>query len=470
MKQSFLILLIGCLILNNSCQKDFLETSPSAAKSIDQSFETAKDFEVALNGCYSGLQSKMLYGRNLPVIGEVLADNVKPSPNNLSRFINLYNYTHTSSNQYIKEIWSQSYSVINACNVILYNITTNNSLTVTESNSIKSQTLAIRSLCFLNLFQLFSPSYDKEKKEQLSIPLPLEPVNFSENEGLAQSKSTEVVDIILSDLKVASVIATEESTSPFYFNRLSIQALLSRASLVAKDYVHAALYADSVLKSGVFHLVENETYVESWQNEYTSESIFSIKFDKNDFAGTESFSYLFNKEGYGDFIATEDLLSKIGPRDARSQLYAGNYCEKYPKSGNTVGLNSFPVIRLSEMYLNFAEALINLIEEGRNLDEKEVITYYLDPIKKRANPSISQTEKSGSYLLDEIYNEFQREFAFEGHRFFNLKRRKEVMSRIDCASNNCTIQIWKGEKYLATLPFPQSEINANPKIKQNDNF
>lgn len=73
--------------------------------------------------------------------------------------------------------------------------------------------------------------------------------------------------------------------------------------------------------------------------------------------------------------------------------------------------------RLAEMYMNYAEAMYHLGNEN-------VAREYASKVAQRAHqPAITS---SGEQLLDDIKNECQIEFCFEGHRYYDLRRWMDV--------------------------------------------
>lgn len=77
----------------------------------------------------------------------------------------------------------------------------------------------------------------------------------------------------------------------------------------------------------------------------------------------------------------------------------------------------YPLIRLAEVYLNYAEALYF------SGNEAEARTYANKTALRAGLPAITS---SGTNLLNDIKYERQMELFFEGHRFFDLRRWMEV--------------------------------------------
>ncbi|HCC72147.1 MAG TPA: hypothetical protein DEQ09_13490, partial [Bacteroidales bacterium] len=201
---------------------------------------------------------------------------------------------------------------------------------------------------------------------------------------------------------------------------------------------------------------------------------------------------LSDPDGYGQFIATQDLIDLIrsDPADIRNEMLYYDQTStadpntwgrvlKYPGNGNTKALivahqetgaplvasayaGNVSVFRLSELYLIAAEAAI------KSSDAVNATTY-LNDIVERANPAATVAQVDVN--LDRILTERRKELCAEGHRFFDLIRNKRDIVR----SNSSRIfditvpMLIEWDNYMVILPIPQAELNINP-ITQNDGY
>ncbi len=136
--------------------------------------------------------------------------------------------------------------------------------------------------------------------------------------------------------------------------------------------------------------------------------------------------------GFGDLVPTRALLDAYESEkdadgktivDVRRSLYelgtAGRgtaeiECTKFLGRSGQVNLDNIPVIRVSEMYLNRAEALARSGNAAGALTD-------LNVIRTRAGLPAA-TDLTGAALITEILKQRRLELAFEGHRFFDMKR------------------------------------------------
>ena len=156
----------------------------------------------------------------------------------------------------------------------------------------------------------------------------------------------------------------------------------------------------------------------------------------------------------------------------------------------------YPVIRLAEVYLNYAEAMFELNNRIDNADLK-----WLNEVRKRVNPNMTELSNelvsaNGLSMRDEIRRERTVELFLEGFRIDDLKRwatAPEEMSKdltgvqitgtwyetgwADHAgrpldSDGCIILYtdrgaWKQTSKLYLYPIPSDQLQLNPALEQN---
>ena len=87
----------------------------------------------------------------------------------------------------------------------------------------------------------------------------------------------------------------------------------------------------------------------------------------------------------------------------------------------------------------------------------------------RINGYTAQSFSSKGDLITAILNERFKELPFEGHRFFDAKRRNLPIIRlaVDAQNNKTTLE---SGNFRFLLPIPNSEIQANPLMVQNPGY
>ena len=138
-------------------------------------------------------------------------------------------------------------------------------------------------------------------------------------------------------------------------------------------------------------------------------------------------------------------------------------------------------LRMAELYLNKAEALYHIGDE-------EGAREALKPVRQRAGmPAVTAT---GADRLEAIKNERRIEFAFEEHRYFDVRRWKEAPKYFGSTVHAITIKKYpdgkktyevdklrsdvggdrKWDDKMYWLPIPKSEMDKNPNLVQNPGY
>jgi len=127
-----------------------------------------------------------------------------------------------------------------------------------------------------------------------------------------------------------------------------------------------------------------------------------------------------------------------------------NEITKFASKNGIVNLDNVPVIRYAEMILNKAEA-------HAKLGQTDLANIELNKIRTRVN--LPAVHFSAADLMAEILLQRRLELAYEGHRFFDLKR-----LGIDIVKEQGLVE-FTDYRFLARLPI--REVTANPNLKQN---
>jgi hypothetical protein len=127
----------------------------------------------------------------------------------------------------------------------------------------------------------------------------------------------------------------------------------------------------------------------------------------------------------------------------------------------------FPVIRLAEIYLTYAEAVLR----GGNGGNKTDALMYINNLRERAygntNGNISDAELDLDFILDER----ARELYWEMHRRTDLVRFGKFTSATYLWSWKGGIQEGKGiSENMNIFPLPAADVATNPYLEQNPGY
>jgi hypothetical protein len=460
--------LVALLATGVSCKKSFLELTPPTAVSPEDALKTEADVLVAVRGMYAGLRTGMsigttsyapdAFGRTIPVIGDVMSDNGYQSSFNSNRYT-LYNtYSFVVSDANVLGFWGSMYQVILRANNIL-----NTELPASANmNQYKGEAYAVRALCYFTLVRYFARPYtDDPNKPGVPIVTTYDPEHKP-----GRSTISEVYALILNDLTQAYGLMTQYTNSS-QFSKYGAKALEAKVHLTKGDMANAKTAAQDVITNGAFKSVEAADYAGYWTNASFRvdkvETIFEVSSDAISNLSFDALSYIYSQGGYGDFLVSDSLYKLYSANDVRKALYpqgvrrgvAGVFINKYPSISND--RSDTKVLRLSEMYLIAAEASIAT-------DETEALTYVNYITSRRNADPIAST---GAALFEDIITERRKELAFEGDRYPDLQRLKRELKR----GNNypSAARTIAFDNYRRVLPIPQTEADANPVIKAQQN-
>ena len=135
-----------------------------------------------------------------------------------------------------------------------------------------------------------------------------------------------------------------------------------------------------------------------------------------------------------------------------------------PNAHPTFVSTDFPVFRLADAYLMYAEAVLR---GGSGGDEATALGYVND-LRNRA---VAATIGAGELTLDFLLDERARELYWEGHRRTDLIRFGEF-------TDGSYVWEWKGNTQEGTTtgsfrdlyPIPSNDLNANPNLEQNPGY
>ena len=460
-----------CVLIASSCS-NLLDVQPRQSIDAATALTSEDALIAALNGAYDRLQTNFMYGRDLIAIPEALADNGRAT--NKSGRLNA-EYLNQATNAHFVT-WEYAYTAINRLNLILEAIPKVTTLSTTSKNSLEGQASMLRGLVYFDLARCYGyePLVAVKESDRGSVPLMKTGVlDLSQIQRLPRASINEVYDFIYADLTNAISKLSTVSLSTSYANKGAANALFSRVALYRGDYANAIKYSNDALATGIGSFQTKDNYVTAWRVANHPEAMFQIVYQTNENIGVNtslqtSFTTLVTlgntatTGGFGDLVPTAALLSAFEAGDVRRNLYergtAGRgtaeiECTKFFGRSGAINLDNIPLIRISEMYLNRAEALALTGKESDALID-------VNRIRTRAGLD-AKVGLTGKALIDEIAAQRRIEFAFEGHRFFDLKRRGQDIVKAAPA------QTLSFTDFRMLAPIPVREIQANSALKQN---
>lgn len=333
-----------------------------------------------------------------------------------------------------------------------------------------------------------------------------------------QIKRADLYNYIVTELRaVEADLPAARSNEYGRADKAAAWALLARLYLNAgvytgtPDYNNAIVYSKRVIDAG-YTLVSDYRHLMLADNQLNvNEFILTLNYDgqrTQNWGGTTFLTHAsvggdMNAAasgingGWGGIRTTKNipaLFSDVsGNTDSRAQFFQHNldiadianfkdgYAITKYRNVNRLGVRpanfvnwvdiDFPLFRLAEMYLIYAEAVVR---GGAGGDINTAVTY-INNLRQRAHAQTSnQTQaniNSGQLTLNFILDERARELYWEGHRRTDLIRYGRF-------TEGTYLWPWKGGVAAGTAvpdfrklyPLPSSDIVANPNLVQNPNY
>jgi hypothetical protein len=467
LQQKGLMILVASVMMLGSCKKSFLDLKPYNGVEADAAINNLSDMQAAMNGVYGNLTSPNLFGRSIPLFGDLVADNVYISSTNSNRYLDFFQINYTIANGNAQGIWQSAYSTILRANNII-----NSSLQASpEVSQIRGEALSVRALMYFELVKFYAKPYTVDANA-LGVPLVLEK---SPRVKPPRNTLKEVYTQIEKDLTDAYGLMTQNKSSGF-FTKYAAKALQARMHEYKGEWSKALTAAQDVINNSGYKLLQLNEVVPFWENNTARndklEVLFEVVFDANNNIGNSSLPYFFDQGGYGDALATESLYGLYANTDVRKNWFiVGSptrganvkVVNKYPNA-NSVDKDEFKVLRMSEIYLIAAEA-------AYQTNNETLARTYLNAVATRRVSGFTGYTSSGAALLDDILLERRKELAFEGHRYWDIARYNKDVVRVNLAGNypgNVPL-VLAANNFRRILPIPQVELDANPAIRGQQN-
>lgn len=479
----FLFIIAASLFV--ACDDAIDITQPSELLPED-AFTTVNDMQLGLNGVYGAIP-----GESEILFTSLFTDEIKLGRSNGGQgtdgdlgFI-LNNNSDGPTN-----IWVQNYFAINLANRLILGA---QNVTPTEEeqslyNSILAQAHFVRAYAHFKLISYFSPNMEDDTA--LGVIL----VDYVPTTTMKMPRNTngEVYTFINSDLDFAEANLTEgdvDFPSKTGISKKTINALRARMAAYRGQFAAANDFAGLAVGTGTTlnpALATAAQYPNVFRENSTVVQEVIWKLDKVS-AGrqTGNFSQFWSSvnstiTGSAFFEVSTALFSELLPGDVRRNVvidptastvgYSVRPVGKYSVNEKQLLLGDVLIFRTSEMVLLKAEYYAS-ISDFTNVAAQVNLVRRARFGNQNNNIAVPADQKAAWAA---ILAERRIEFAFEGHRYVDLRR---LGPKADVTVDRETADFqWNGAFTLPindfrwTLPVPRSEQAANPGIQQNPGY
>jgi uncharacterized protein (UPF0297 family) len=475
------------LISLNSCEK-FLELEPISESvavsntSADSVFyKSASEVEAALAGVYADFKNEY-YQLDYFVNGDAQSDDAYAGGDNPANF-QIDDYRIDAINLNVSRDWAYLYSTVGKANAVINNTQAVNdpALSAQRKAEIIGEASFIRAFMYFQLVQLWG-----------DVPLQLTEVRTISADKLddiypiifpARTPKEEIYRQIIADLEVA--LAGVRVTAPHkgFITKGAVNTMLAKvyATQEPHDWNKVNQYCDAVIAGGYTLLPD---YDKLWNNsqENSPEAIFEINYNGGITDGNWG-TKIFRGLDWKKFnLPSNDLARAFDAegdtkRKNSSIIFldvTGKWSDphwpqtKYPFINKyrtfTEGSNqNYIFYRLADVLLLKAEAL-------NELGDLAGAAALVNQIRTRVSlPNTTAATQTDMRLA--IEKERRLELAFEGHRWYDLKRTGRAIAVINAVTgaNNENLGYDLNEQRLL-WPIPQAELDKNSKLTQNPGY
>lgn len=476
---------------------DAIDIEQPGRLGADQAFATVGDLQLGLLGAYnsfdhtSEIQFNALFTDELSIGfdngGQGLGDGT-------------YAFVLNPGSAISSSLWNRYYRALININLLLNAAAeiTPEAADQAEYNDIVAQARALRAYAHFQMLAYYSPDLTNDAAPGIIAVTDVPSIT----DELPRNTTGEVFAAILADLNAAEPDLIDDANATFV-SASFVQALKARIALYRKDYTTADGLAAGLLTD--FPLAERAAYVDVFDDADNSEVIFKLErtigdsFDRQGSTGSAfaggwagaSFAFVNGGiDGSPYFEAGRSLFNLYDTDDIRfdvcfhpTSLINPDYANsadprntdvlvvgKYTGSEGQPLMNDLKIFRSSEMQLIRVEAAI---ASGDLNGAATFMKALRDARYTAAQPLPNYTSQQEAY--NDLLNERRKEFAFEGHRWLDLKRvgaaagQNVVRDPIDCAVNGAC-QLSVTDFRMQALPIPLAELNANGNIEQNAGY
>ncbi len=465
------LFLVLTLFATFSCN-DELDQTPYDGLTDEQLFSNAAGFENAMKGVYSGFKANGLYGEQtgLQICPDVISDNLAFCPSGRQTQKSLFEFRNTAKDESFDLYW-RAYKVISRANRIIDNID-NLKVEATKTKYL-AEAKALRGMLHFDIARTYCkiPTQSNDANSSLGIYYAK---NYKPTERPRRVGTTVegTYKEIIADLEYAAANVSDNGKGRL--NKNAVYAILSRVYLYMGNYDKVIEAANKVSTN----IASRDNFANIWTDKHLDNVLFYVIItSQDDYAIGNPYSQTGQEGVRSEYVVSYPLYQLYKDTDIRksatiqTSLFSGknyNHVSKYFGNPNgTTNLTYGKYIRMEEVLLNKAEAYVKKGQEAEALKA-------LNMLRKERYDSYTDGTETGADLVNAIQLERRLELAFEGDRFYTLKRLGKNIERgdygdlADGTGTPAVAKVLKADDYRWQLPIPQGAFDANPNLTKED--
>lgn len=493
--------------LLGSCTEKFLEEAPSDQITDANFYQTQQDAIQAVTAAYSELTKEGQYNLSMWAF-DIMADNSVTGGddgNDGIEYKQLEAFSIPSTNIVINRLWGGSFIGIQRANLVLQKVPGISGMDPVIQKRCLGEAQFLRAKYYFDLVRVYG-----------DVPLFTAPPASPEAVNIPRTPAAEVYKQIEQDLidAIGNLPASYSGADLGRATKWAATGLLAKVYITEGKKSEAATRAREVINGSGKSLWAN--YADNFKvaNENGKESLFEVQYingrneyDRNnvgsamnEFFGPRGANQT-PGSGYGFNIPEPDFVNGYEDGDTRKaasiwvpgDVFPDGAKQSAKATGSPFGYNvkkwfvgkvgtniwdsplNVPVLRLAEMYLIVAEAVGPTAEGLEAINKVRRRAFGLDINTPNAAHDLTAgtTDWTGAVLRERKY-----ELAFEFDRWFDLKRYNGTpygLIPVMTAQANYLRTLGITQRGIPTeknlvMPIPQSELDANPGLKQNPGY
>ncbi|TXK38148.1 RagB/SusD family nutrient uptake outer membrane protein [Pontibacter qinzhouensis] len=461
-----------CLSVSACDEKELLNPTPDTSLQDTFLFDSPGRVLGQVNGMYAAMKNGSFYGGRYLMLSDIRGEEFMNRLQNVFTGYDAWNHTINSGSNDALTTWSNAYSTINSANLLIDGLAANPDVVpAATATQYVGEAKLVRAISYFALITLYGKPYVMDNGASPGVPLRLQGEKTPANNDLALSTVAQVYEQILTDLNEAeTALPTSYASALLNTTRAhknTAIALKTRVYLNMGKFEEVALEAQKIVQptatgsfaapTGVAHQLQPSIRT-IFMNDYTTtESIFSMPMTElNNVSGQSSLGYEYNTNQEYSMNPTGIYGHPTWPAtDERKTMFRTSgtttYLMKYSKFSPF--LDYIPVIRYSEVLLNYAEALAR-----KTSPDMALATQLLMAVRKRADATYTfpaEALATQEAITSTILVERRIEFVGEGLRSNDLLRNLLTIPAKGTAPAISPSQ----PEYI--FPIPNAEISAN---------
>lgn len=479
--KNYLKIIPMVMTLSLSSCSDYLNTEPitEEATSLNNGvvIKNAAAAESRMNAVY-GTFGSGYWQLDYFLAGDGQSDNAYIGADNPAVY-QYETYQMLSTNSQMKGDWNDLYNNINTCNIVINYVNQATDLSATRKNEMIGEASLIRALNHFQAVQLWGDCpIAKEAIFSISSD------NFETAFNTLFPARKPIADVyaqIIADCLVA-IEKAPAASNKFKANKMAANALLAKvyATMPNADWTKVNQYCDVVIGGG-YTLLPTFDYLFDSAHEGNSESIWEVNGDgwSSPIGAWNTFMFLgtdwkkFNApshtltQAYATNSDTQRLATTITRANvgwSDSYWSSTNYPFAY-KMRDTDGNQNYYLARLADILLLKAEALASTGDFSGAM-------VLVNKVRTRAGIA-STSAANQAAAIDKVLEERLMELAFEGDRWFDLKRMgkaTQLLSQQKDGTGNVLSYATNINQNRLLWPIPQDKLDANALLTQNPGY